>query len=189
MKAEDYVSHYLKLVDYNVVIYKHTGTNKISYIENFNLYGEKDAPDDLPSLISFTEKGYPLQMQWHKTGRLNRKNDLPSHIYYYPNSRQIDSETWYIDGIQKRIGNRPISRHFELGTSRVVLLEFQQYDIQSSIGHIPPYIWFNEDGTTEDEDGELISIDKTLLPKYFFDPPKYIRIAKPSQSKQPDLRF
>lgn len=154
----------------------------LSSLHFYNDKREFDSPGQgqLPANIIFYPSGNVREMWWYRDGVHHRENDLPAFIEFADNpNNQIIHASWHMNGQEHREGDLPSTIMVCEYTNEVTLLQFRRHGADHSIDGLPPYIWINCDGSTEDEDGKPIEVDlsryhgdlprppKTTIPPFF----------------------
>lgn len=125
-----------------------------------NSDGAIEAPDDFPAEVSFYPSGNIEQMIWRRAGQIHRDNDQPANITLKdtPNL-EVLSASWHMDGMDHREGELPSAVYFDQQDGRIRGFEFRKFGQGREDEGLPGYVWINDDGSTENEDGEPVAFD------------------------------
>lgn len=129
---------------YRVETIMHQGSGKL-WIERFyNSDGRQERAGGLPSEITYCEDtGLPRSYMWHRNGDLHRNDDLPAVLNLDPETGQHIRETYVVDGLPHRVGDKPAE--IEWDWNGKVVLERYYYRGQVHRENGPAEITYDPD--------------------------------------------
>ena len=135
-------------------------TGNLQTLRCLNRDGQKEAPGDLPSEVEFYPSGNVKRMTWHRADKKHRDHDCPANLLFKDTpSFEVTSASWHQQGKEHREGAVPSHIMIDENDGRVCLMQFCRHGEECSVDGLPPYIWINADGSTEDEGGYPIDVD------------------------------